>query len=86
MHVKAHQHIGRAFFKLLINKNRDKLTPDEYAMLTPGLAEALRTSYAKKMDIPALVVQTSGSRYKVETIVSNNDQINNVIQVNCLSR
>jgi hypothetical protein len=73
VHVKAHQHIGRAFFKLLISKNRDKLTPDEYAMLTPGLAEALRTSYAKKMSSLALVVQTSGSRYKVETIVSNND-------------
>jgi hypothetical protein len=73
VHVKAHQHIGRAFFKLLINKNREKLTPDEYAMLTPGLAEALRTSYAKKMNAPALVVQTSGSRYKVEAIVSNND-------------
>jgi hypothetical protein len=73
VHVKAHQHIGRAFFKLLISKNRHKLTPDEYAMLTPGLAEALRTSYAKNMKTPALVVQTSGSRYKVEAIASNND-------------
>jgi len=73
VHAKAHQHIGRAFFKLLISKNRDKLTANEYAMVTPGLAEALRTSYAKSMSIPALVVQTSGSRYKVETIVSNND-------------
>ncbi len=71
VHVKAHQHIGRTFFKLLISKNREKLTPDEYAMLTPGLAEALRTSYAKNMDVPALVVQTSGSRYKVEAMVSN---------------
>jgi len=73
VHVKAHQHIGRAFFKLLISKNRHKLTPDEYAMLTPGLAEALRTSYAKNMNTPALVVQTSGSRYKVEAIATNND-------------
>jgi hypothetical protein len=73
VHVKAHQHIGRAFFKLLINKNRQKLTPDEYAMLTPGLAEALRTSYAKHMKSPALVVQTSGSRYKVDSIASNDD-------------
>lgn len=73
VHVKAHQHIGRAFFKLLINKNRNKLTPDEYAMLIPGLAQALRTSYAKSMNTPALVVQTSGSRYKVEALASNND-------------
>lgn len=72
VHVKAHQHIGRAFFKLLINKNRSKLTPDEYAMLIPGLAQALRTSYAKNISTPALVVQTSGSRYKVEAIASNN--------------
>lgn len=73
MQVKGHQHIGRAFFRLLISKNRHKLTPYEYAMLTPGLAEALRTSYAKNMITPALVVQTSGSRYKVEAIASNND-------------
>lgn len=73
VHVKAHQHIGRSFFKLLINKNREKLTLDEYAILTPGLSEAIRTSYAKTMNTPTLVVQTSGSRYKVESIASNND-------------
>lgn len=67
--VKEHQHIGRSFFKLLIDKNRDKLTPDEYAMLTPGLAEALRTLYATQLAVPALAVQTSGSRYKVETLL-----------------
>ncbi|MCW8832440.1 MAG: PilZ domain-containing protein [Colwellia sp.] len=75
VHVKAHQHIGRAFFKLLINKNRDKLTTDEYNMLTPGLAGALRTLYAKSMRTPALMVQTSGSRYKIEALACNN--INN---------
>ncbi|WP_114326648.1 PilZ domain-containing protein [Candidatus Colwellia aromaticivorans] len=73
VHVKSHKHIGRAFFKLLISKNRHKLTPDEYAMLTPGLADALRTSYAKNMNVPALLVQASGSRYKIEAIASNND-------------
>jgi len=71
VHVKEHQHIGRAFFKLLINKNRDKLTTDEYAMLTPGLSAALRTCYVKNMKIPALIVQTSGSRYKIEVLASN---------------
>ncbi|OUR61569.1 PilZ domain-containing protein [Colwellia sp. 39_35_sub15_T18] len=71
VHVKEHQHIGRAFFKLLINKNRDKLTTDEYAMLTPGLSAALRTCYVKNMKIPTLVVQTSGSRYKIEVLASN---------------
>jgi len=85
VHVKAHQHIGRAFFKLLINKNRDKLTPDEYAILTPGLAEALRTSYAKNMNTQALLVQTSGSRYKVETIASNNDSSELLKQMQRLS-
>ncbi|MCP4985898.1 MAG: PilZ domain-containing protein [Colwellia sp.] len=67
--VKEHQHIGRSFFKLLINKNKSKLTPDEYAMLTPGLSSALRTMYAVNMAIPTAMVQSSGSRYKVETIV-----------------
>jgi len=68
--VKEHQHIGRSFFKLLIDKNKSKLTPDEYAMLTPGLSCALRTLYAVNMEIPSAMVQSSGSRYKVETIVA----------------
>jgi hypothetical protein len=68
--VKEHQHIGRSFFKLLIDKNKDKLTPDEYAMLTPGLSGALRTLYAVNMVIPTAMVQSSGSRYKVESIVT----------------
>lgn len=85
VHVKAHQHIGRAFFKLLISKNREKLTPDEYAMLTPGLAEALRTSYAKNMDTSALIAQTSGSRYKVEAVTSNNNSNELVQQMKRLS-
>jgi len=79
IHVKEHQHIGRAFFKLLINKNSDKLTPDEYAMLTPGLSEALRTCYATSMNIPSLVVQKSGSRYKIEVITCN-DSDNELLQ------
>jgi hypothetical protein len=85
VHIKAHQHIGRAFFKLLISKNLHKLTPDEYAMLTPGLAEALRTSYAKNMNTAALVIQTSGSRYKVKAIASNNDSSELLKQMKRLS-
>lgn len=68
--VKEHQHIGRSFFKLLINKNKAKLTPDEYAMLTPGLSGALRTLYGVNMAIPTAIVQSSGSRYKVEVLVA----------------
>ena len=68
--VKEHQHIGRSFFKLLIDKNKNKLTPDEYAMLTPGLSGALRTLYAVNMATPTAMVQSSGSRYKIETLVA----------------
>ncbi len=68
--VKEHQHIGRSFFKLLIDKNKNKLTADEYAMLTPGLSSALRTLYAVNMAIPTAMVQSSGSRYKVENLVA----------------
>lgn len=68
--VKEHQHIGRSFFKLLIDKNKNKLTPDEYSMLTPGLSAALRTLYAVNMAIPTAMVQSSGSRYKVENLVA----------------
>lgn len=67
--VKEHQHIGRSFFKLLIDKNKGKLTPDEYAMLTPGLSSALRTVYGVNMSIPTAIVQSSGSRYKVESLL-----------------
>lgn len=70
VYVEKHQHIGRKFFKALIDKNRDKLTADEYAMASPGLAKALRNIYSASSCIPALVIQTSGSRYKSEVIAS----------------
>ncbi|NQZ22843.1 MAG: PilZ domain-containing protein [Colwellia sp.] len=69
VYVEKHQHMGRAFFKALIHKNRDKLTPDEYALMIPGLAKALRNIYSSSLTIPSLMVQTSGSRYKLEALV-----------------
>lgn len=68
VHVENHQHIGRAFFKLLIEKNKDKLTTDEYVMMIPGLAKSLRNLYSQRFTTPGLVIQTSGSRYKIETL------------------
>lgn len=68
--VEKHQHIGRKFFRALIEKNREKLTPDEYAMSSPGLAKALRSIYSASLKIPAIVIQTSGSRYKADVIAS----------------
>jgi len=85
VHIKAHKHIGRSFFKLLINKNKDKLTADEYTFLVPGLGEALRTHYAQSMQVPTLIVQTSGSRYKIEALVSNDDSDEFLQQLNRLS-
>ncbi len=73
VYIKDHQHIGRSFFKLLIDKNKSKLTVDDYTWLMPGLVDALRSHYAQSMQTPALIVQTSGSRYKIEALVSNND-------------
>jgi len=73
VYIKDHQHVGRSFFKLLIDKNKNKLTTEEYTFLVPGLGDALRTHYVQSMQIPALIVQTSGSRYKVESLVSNDD-------------
>jgi len=69
VYVEKHQHMGRAFFKALIHKNRDKLTPDEYALMIPGLAKALRNIYSRSLTTPSLMVQTSGSRYKLEALV-----------------
>jgi hypothetical protein len=74
VYVEKHQHIGRSFFKALITKNRDKLTPDEYALLIPGLAKALRNVYSRSLTIPSLMVQTSGSRYKLEALVCGTPQ------------
>jgi len=71
VYVEQHQHIGRAFFKALIQKNHNKLTPDEYAMIIPGLGKALRNIYSNSLKTLALMIQTSGSRYKVESITTN---------------
>ncbi|WP_448568688.1 PilZ domain-containing protein [Thalassotalea ganghwensis] len=75
VHVQKHRHIGRAFFKALIEKNKDKLTRDEYAMMRPELAKALRNIYSRSVAIPSLVIQTSGSRYKIEVITCNSDNV-----------
>lgn len=85
VYVKEHQHVGRSFFKLLIDKNKDKLTADEFTLLVPGLAEALRTSYAQNIQVPTLVVQKSGSRYKIEALVTNDDGNEFLQQLNNLS-
>ena len=85
VHIKDHQHIGRSFFKLLIDKNKDKLTADEFSLLVPGLAEALRTHYAQSLQVPTLVVQTSGSRYKIEALVTNDNGNEFLQQLNTLS-
>lgn len=71
VYVEKHQHIGRSFFKALIDKNKDKLTPDEYAMLSPGMAKALRNIYSASAKTISLMIQTSGSRYKTEVITTN---------------
>ncbi|WP_286262957.1 PilZ domain-containing protein [Thalassotalea atypica] len=68
VYVEKHQHAGRTFFKALIEKNKDKLTPDEYSMMSPALSKGLRNIYAKRIPFPTLYVQTSGTRYKVEMI------------------
>jgi len=68
VYVEKHKHIGRAFFKALIEKNKDKLTPDQSASMAAGLAKPLRNIYSDCLSIPNLIVQTSGNRYKVEAI------------------
>ncbi len=71
--VEKHQHIGRSFFRLLIDKNRHKLTPDEYALITPGMAKALRNIYSACLTINNYILQTSGSRYKTESIACSDE-------------
>lgn len=76
VHVQNHRHIGRAFFKLLIEKNKNKLTSDEYMMMTQGLLPALRNVYSGSILSSTLFVQSSGSRYKFDTLVSrDNDSV-----------
>lgn len=72
-HVEKHQHIGRSFFKALINKNKSKLSTNDRATSAPGLAKALRNIYSASSDSLALIIQTSGSRYKIEAITTNQD-------------
>jgi len=70
-YVEKHQHEGRTFFKFLIERNSDKLQLDEYSLTIPGLAKALRNLYAQYFTAPSLMVQTSGSRYKGEALISS---------------
>lgn len=72
--VEKHQHIGRSFFRALIDKNKNKLTADEYELQVPGLAKALRNIYSHSVTLPSLIVQTSGSRYKIEAVTSHDDK------------
>lgn len=71
--VEKYQHMGRSFFKLLIEKNKNKLKADEYGMMTPELARALRNVYSQSMLPPSLIAQLSGSRYKYEVLTANVD-------------
>ncbi|WP_159818670.1 PilZ domain-containing protein [Colwellia sp. 20A7] len=72
VYIRTEQHVGRTFFKLLIDKNKEKLTADKDSLLISGLAESLRSHYSQCIEVPTLIVQTSGSRYKVEVLVTNN--------------
>lgn len=40
-------------------------------MLSPGLARALRNIYSRSSQVMSLIVQTSGSRYKIEQLTCN---------------
>ena len=73
--VEQHQHSGRTFFKFLIDKNKDKLTLDDYDLILPGLPKALRNIYAHSITVPSLLIQTSGSRYKIENIICSKEPI-----------
>lgn len=78
IYVEQHKHIGRSFFKLLIEKNKAKLTADEYVMMTAGLAKSLRNVYSRSMLSMAVAIQTSGSRYKFDAFtasVNNNNEL-----------
>ncbi len=70
VYVQNHRHIGRAFFKLLIDKNKDKLASDEYLMMTRGLLPALRNIFSYNIASSTVFIQTSGSRYKLEAMTA----------------
>jgi hypothetical protein len=74
VHVEKHQHTGRSFFKALIKKNETKLASDDNALSTPGLAKALRNIYGASSPSLSLIIQTSGSRYKIDTITCNGEE------------
>lgn len=71
VYVQEHQHIGRSFFKLLIEKNKSKLESDSDSTAMPGLAKALRNIFARRIPSLSMYIQTSGSRYKIEQIGSS---------------
>ena len=65
-----HQHMGRKFFRALIEKNIDKLIPNENFKASSVLVNACRNIYSSSSMVPSLIIQTSGSRYKIESLAS----------------
>lgn len=69
--VEQYKHVGRSFFKVLIEKNKHKLKASEYGLLSPELGKVLRNIYSQTMSSNGLIAQISGSRYKFDVVTAN---------------
>ncbi|MEN3160351.1 PilZ domain-containing protein [Alkalimonas sp. NCh-2] len=61
-------HQGKAFFQLLIQNNRSKLTVAEEQVKHPGLAPALRNMFIKALNSFPFYLHRKGIRYEMKAI------------------
>ena len=66
-------HTGRQFFQLFISQNKDQLTLQEGTSDCPALLKTLRNIYGASKNMPSLIFQSSGSRYKVDKLACSNE-------------
>lgn len=62
------EHQGKAFFQLLIQNNRSKLTVAEEQVKHPGLAPALRNMFIKALDNFPFYLHRKGIRYEMKAV------------------
>ncbi|MCC5827088.1 PilZ domain-containing protein [Alkalimonas sp.] len=62
------EHQGKAFFQLLIQNNRSKLTVAEEQVKHPGLAPALRNMFIKALDSFPFYLHRKGIRYEMKAV------------------
>lgn len=66
--ARSEAHVGKDFFKQLIQSNRNKLTVAEETAKYPGLSDALRNMYLKSLSNFAFFIHRHGLRHDINVL------------------